>query len=429
MSGDKIPGDSQSISQRRLVRKPLKGSVVRTYSHSQLQTFETCPLRYKFRYIDRLEAPIEETVEMYVGSRVHETLEKLYKDLQLEKLNSLDELLEFYHAEWKKQWNAAVKITRQGYSEKNYADYGAKCVRQYYERHKPFNESETLDVERWVSFSLSPSGKYRMRGKIDRVARRRDGDWEIIDYKTGGHVYTQAEADRDRQLALYQIGLETLWPEVKRVELVWHFVGRNMTVRSSRARERLDELRDATIQLINRIEAEKAFEPCRGSWCDWCEYQPVCPLWKHVVATQALPPAQFAADEGVQLANQIAEAKRQRDTWDQRYEALRELIAEFCRQQKIRAVAGSGVRVSVKETEQIKLPGKNDAERENLERLLKKLGRWEYVAGLDIYELKRVMKDRLWPEDVLAQLQPYATTETATQVRVTRTKESDDEEL
>ncbi len=404
------------------------GHAVRTYSHSQLQAFETCPLKYKFRYIDRVETPIEETVEMFVGSRVHETLEKLYRDLQLEKLNSLDDLIEFYRAQWQKEWSPAVKINERGATEKNFFDYGARCLRNYYERFKPFDQSQTLATELQLRFSLDDRAQYKMAGFIDRAARRADGTYEIHDYKTGRSLPAQPSLDRDRQLALYQIGLRGQWPDVERVELIWHYVHFDMTMTSTRTVDQLEELRKATMEGIDRIEAEKEFKPEKGAWCDWCEYQPVCPLWKHVVAVQALPPAQFAADEGVKLANQIAETKRQMDHLSEHYEELKELIAEFCRQQKIKVVAGSGVRVSVKEVEQIKLPAKHEPQREALEQLLRKLGRWEYVEGLDIYELRRVLKDRLWPEDILAQVRPYATTETSTQVTVRKKKDRDDDE-
>jgi hypothetical protein len=43
------------------------------YSHSRLETFETCPQKYNFRYIDEIAKLKEQTVEAFVGSRVHET--------------------------------------------------------------------------------------------------------------------------------------------------------------------------------------------------------------------------------------------------------------------------------------------------------------------------------------------------------------------
>ncbi len=47
------------------------------YSHSQLSTFEQCRQKFKLQYIDKVETEVEESVEAFLGSRTHETLEKL----------------------------------------------------------------------------------------------------------------------------------------------------------------------------------------------------------------------------------------------------------------------------------------------------------------------------------------------------------------
>ena len=64
------------------------------YSHSRLTTFENCPYKYKLKYIDRVETEDFETVEAFLGSRVHDALEKLYRDLLNGKELSLGDLLE-----------------------------------------------------------------------------------------------------------------------------------------------------------------------------------------------------------------------------------------------------------------------------------------------------------------------------------------------
>src|SRR3954470_12037848 len=74
------------------------------YSNSRIETFEQCPRKYKLRYVDNIRTD-REGVEAFVGKRVHETLEKLYRDLKLTKLNSLEDLLAFYEAAWEKNWH------------------------------------------------------------------------------------------------------------------------------------------------------------------------------------------------------------------------------------------------------------------------------------------------------------------------------------
>ena len=58
-----------------------------------------------------------------------------------------------------------------------------------------------------MQFPLDGDGRYAVRGVIDRLVRARDGALEIHDYKTGRRLPSQDELDRDRQLALYEIGV------------------------------------------------------------------------------------------------------------------------------------------------------------------------------------------------------------------------------
>ena len=55
--------------------------MLHVYSHSRISTFETCPLKFKLRYLDKIE-PLRGNIEAFMGSRVHDTLEKLYRDKQ-----------------------------------------------------------------------------------------------------------------------------------------------------------------------------------------------------------------------------------------------------------------------------------------------------------------------------------------------------------
>ncbi len=249
------------------------------YSHSKLETFEKCALRYRFKYIDRIEKPDVQGVEAFLGKRVHEALQKLYEDLRRGQAHSLDGILEFYREKWRRQWAPGVKIVRRGTTERDYMLYGEICLTNYYRRYTPFAHSETLALEEHFQFPLDGKGRYAMQGYIDRVARRADGTYEIHDYKTSRRQPTQYAVDCDRQLGLYQIALQTGRPEAQRVELFWHYLGQDQTLQSTRQPKQLAQLCETTTRLIEHIEREKRFEPHKSPLCDWCEYKPECPVW------------------------------------------------------------------------------------------------------------------------------------------------------
>lgn len=259
------------------------------YSASRLSTYESCPRQYKFRYLDRIPRT-EESIEAFLGSRVHESLGKLYQDLQRGEAPSLDDLLRDYHSQWGQHWHDQVKIVKQDYSVDHYKRFGERCLVNYYQAHTPFANGQTMGLEHHVTTCLDADGRYSIQGYIDRLARVGTGRYEIHDYKTSGRLPSRSEIDADRQLALYQLGVERMWPDAEAVELVWHFLAFRRELRSRRTPQALERLKGTTITLIDRIEADVEFTPSRSSLCHWCAYQNICPLWNaHPVAHDAEP--------------------------------------------------------------------------------------------------------------------------------------------
>lgn len=388
------------------------------YSHSRLETFENCPLKYKFQYIDKISKLEFVTIEAFVGQRVHEALQKLYDELLFGRRNRADDLLAFYRERWQKGWMPTIHIVDARRTAEDHFNYGAECIRVYYEKYKPFQQSRTLATEERLDFPLDGAGRYRMTGYVDRIARRDDGTYEIHDYKTSRTLPAQSEADTSRQLALYQMGVAAKWNDVKRVELMWHYVRHGVTLRSTRTPQQLTQLRETTARLIDRIESTRNFEPHKSRLCDWCEYKPECPLWKHVEKVGGLPAAEFKAEEGVKLADRYAETSRESKRLEKLLEELKTQILAFAEQKGIKVLQGSGVRVSVSTREYAVFPEKENPQREQLEMFLHEAGRWEEVAALSTAELRRVLEDEAWPLALLEKLGRFARRESRTTLRV-----------
>jgi putative RecB family exonuclease len=83
------------------------------YSHSRLSTFEQCPHKFKLRYIDKVETDVEESVEAFMGIRVHETLKKLYQYLMYQNEDTLGYLFGFLRDEWATNWNNSITIVKK----------------------------------------------------------------------------------------------------------------------------------------------------------------------------------------------------------------------------------------------------------------------------------------------------------------------------
>jgi putative RecB family exonuclease len=248
------------------------------YSASRLSTYESCPLQYRFRYIDRI-LRTDESIEAYLGSRVHEALNTLYRTLELGGEPSLSDLLKEYHWQWGQRWHNQVKIVKQDRSIEHYKEFGERCLVNYYQAHQPFNHGQVLGLEYQVAASLDPHGCYKIQGYIDRLVAVGPGRYEIHDYKTSGRLPSQDAIDVDRQLALYQLAIEATWPDAQEIELVWHYLAFGRELRSTRTPQALERLRHSTIAVIDRIEADTEFKPIKSNLCHWCTYQNICPLW------------------------------------------------------------------------------------------------------------------------------------------------------
>jgi putative RecB family exonuclease len=396
------------------------------YSHSQLETYENCPQKYKFKYIDKIRKPLEAGIEAFVGSRVHETFQKLYDDLKLRKLNTLHELLRFYSSRWRQEWGPNVKIVKEGLTQESYREYGESCIRNYYEQYYPFDQSDTLDTEMRLVFALDADGRHRVQGYVDRLARRADGVYEIHDYKTSRDLPAQTYVDSSRQLALYQIGLRARWNDVERVELIWHYVSSKTSLHSSRTHEQLQDLAKRTIGLIDEIESAEEFKPVKSRLCDWCEYRADCPIWKHVLAVESLPPEQFSKDQGVTLANEYAATKRQIDELDERLKGLRENIEKFAEQHSVRVIRGNGVQLSFTHTQHTIFPPREDPEWTMLQNIIRNNGKWDEVSEVSTAKLGKVLREKAWPKTLLGKLARYVRTRTTTTVRLSGTSTQDD---
>lgn len=271
-----------------------------TYSNTMLSMYENCPLQYKYAYVDRIELEkVPENIEAFMGRRVHETLFKLYHDMLLSRLNTLEDLHGYYHDIWEKNWSDDIAIVKKGYTWKDYYDTGRRCISDYYNRYMPFNDSRTIGLEQKVRINIDG---YRLTGIIDRLSRRDNGHYEIHDYKTSQSLPQQSCLNGDRQLGLYQIGIEDSQRDVESVDLIWHYLVHDEELRSRHSADDIRKLKQEVVSLILEIERagkEDIFPARESLLCNWCGYRGICQAHKQVSAAEDLSPPGLIGDRGM----------------------------------------------------------------------------------------------------------------------------------
>jgi putative RecB family exonuclease len=411
------------------------------YSHSRIKTYEECPLKYKLRYIDGIKRYDIEGVEAFLGSRVHETLEKLYDDMKLSKLNTLEEITAYYEKLWKQHWNDNVFIAQKGFDQKHYKELGRQHVKAYYKRYHPFDQSRTIATEMSIEFPLDEAKQYLMIGKIDRVALDSGGVYEAHDYKTSGYLPTQEEIDNDRQLGVYHLGIKKNWPDAKNIVLIWHFLTFDKEMTSARKDATLERLRGDIISLIKEIESLdlSEFKPKESALCNWCEYQDLCPKKKHKFCLSNLSENQYLKEPGVKLVNEYASLKaevvkikkkhdQELEAYDEKFALLEEAILRYAEKNKVEVITARDFMIKVKMDKKIKFPGKSDKARPQLEYYIKEAGKWNEVSTLDTKALEEIVKKQSWGKELREKIMEYGKIEDTHSVRLVKNARDDEDE-
>lgn len=372
-----------------------------TYSHSKISTFEQCRLKYKFRYIDNIYVE-GESIEAFMGKMVHLVLEKLYNDVQHMKMPDCKDLIEFFNKRWKKEFTNDIKITKEQYNSENYRLMGERYITEYYETYKPFNHEKTLGLETENLLDLGDGRKYHIR--IDRLTEK-DGTIHIRDYKTSLTLPDQAKLNEDRQLAMYSIWVKEQFPEAKKIDLIWHFLAFNKELKSSRNEFQLEQLRSNVISIMKEIEDCKEFPPEVSALCNWCEYQSICPKFRHLYEINEKDEEDFKNDDGVNLVDQYATLSNTISQFEKEKEKIRDKLIKFAKTKDVDTIFGSNQKISVNEFEYLRLPEKED--RFLLDLKIKENKLWEELSELDTHKLKQYILENKLPEDLRLEIEAF----------------------
>ncbi len=386
-----------------------------TYSISRIGTFESCRLQYKYAYIDRLPSELE-TIEAFMGSMVHEALKEFYDLVKNRVVKPPEWLLAKYEEIWQKNFTDSIKIIKKDLSAEDYFRKGATCLSDYYREYHPFDQAKVVKNEESIFFTLRHNeAEYSFRGILDRLDwNDREKIFEIHDYKTSGSLMTQEEADQDRQLPLYQIALQTRWPEAERAKLIWHFLAFNKQIESSRTEEQLARLRQDLVARIGEIEACTDYPPNRSALCEWCAYQDICPEWKHPKAMEKLDVNEYRNDPGVVLVSKYAELESKKK--DLREEIavieaeelkIEQAAVEFAEKEGIRVIDGPDHQLWITIKDEVCAPTRKEDEHkwQGLRDYLIRENKFVEVSTINNGMLNARIRN--WPKEVFKQIENF----------------------
>jgi DNA helicase-2/ATP-dependent DNA helicase PcrA len=228
-------------------------------SASDIETYRTCPLKYKFARVFRI--PSEPTLNQRFGILVHQVLERYHQSGG----RTIDEMLGLLEAGWRRGGFGSSDQERQLHAKADGA------LRRYHERFRD-EDGEPLWFEKAFSFRM---GAHTLRGRVDRVDRLPDGDYELIDYKTG-RPRSPAQLREDVQLSLYAVGAREAWglPSSRQSYL---YVLDDAKVPLPVEEVDRDWITETVFDVADGIMAQ-GFEPTPSyAACSICDYRIACP--------------------------------------------------------------------------------------------------------------------------------------------------------
>ncbi len=332
-----------------------------TYSHSKINTFETCPYQYKLHYIDKITPEVPTTIEAFMGDLVHQTLELMYKNRKFKKRVEKKILIKFFRDLWEKEYSDDILIAKEdeGLNANNYKKMGEKYISDYYDSHKD-DDMTILGLETQDRLTLPDGNSWHVR--IDKLGCKGD-TYFVCDYKTNARIKLQEEADGDRQLAMYSIWVRDKFKDAKKVILKWHMLAFDKDITSERTNEQLKALQQEVMETIQEIEEatkENDFPTNTTKLCDWCGYKSQCPSFKHLVEIEEKPIEKFKEDEGVKFVDEFSEIKNKLSELQEKQDELRDKLIEFAKQKEVDVIYGSNTKASVKEFDKIVMPEGED---------------------------------------------------------------------
>ena len=173
------------------------------YSFSRLSAFNTCPYSYNICYNEDDRG--EESVYTFLGSSVHEIVE----DLQQGKITNDEALIKFID-----KVDDCDLLGLEFISETTKQKY-IENISHFIVNFKPMEGQFFIEEEILVEIN-----GYLLKGFID-IYFKNNNEIVILDYKTSSKFAKRDLIPNGRQLVLYAIALEQMYPDCKVVAIGW----------------------------------------------------------------------------------------------------------------------------------------------------------------------------------------------------------------
>jgi putative RecB family exonuclease len=248
----------------------------RSLSPSSMSTFTSCPLAFRFSYIERLPEPPSAPASK--GTLVHLALQHLMWRPSAHRTIE-NALLDLERASG--ELAADPEFSELDLTEEEWASFRAQAevfVRNYFELEDP-TKITVLGVELRVSAETADG--VVIRGIIDRLDLGPDGELVIIDYKTGREPSTSWEQQSMAGIHIYSLLCERMFGRrPKSIQLLYlSKPERIVTAPSDQSVRGVEMKSGALMKAVRTACARSDFRPRTSALCNFCSFKEFCPAY------------------------------------------------------------------------------------------------------------------------------------------------------
>lgn len=358
-------------------------------SYSSLNTYQSCPLKYKYQNIDKIKAP--KNIDALFGSSVHASLKFMFQRGPL--YPAIDQVIDFFRTIWEQKKLPMEADALDSSAEAVYYKEGISILEKFHKSNPPWNFN-VADMESWFEFDIDDpktGEKHIVSGIMDRIDKNADGSFEIIDYKTKRKLPSQKDIDNDLQMSIYQLGLLKKWPHISgdKIKLSFYFLKHGEKISTSRTAEQIEETKKLILDTIrdigDKIKNNGEFPPYPSGLCDWCEYKQICPMWRHMYRKQNEKDKVKNQEELNQIIGEYFRLKDQNSQNNDRLDELKTFVYGFMDEQGVERVFNNEgyLTRTIKE--------KNVYDLEKVKEVLTPVGKWDDILEPDEKKIDKLL--------------------------------------
>ncbi len=240
-------------------------------SPSSASSYQQCPRRWQFRYVDRLPDPPTEAA--VTGTFAHMVLEKLMQELPENR--TVERAKKLARELWPSMENS------RDYQQLNLDDAqglafrknGWQAITGLWDVEEP-DKVEVAATEQDIKVAING---VPFRGIIDRVDAT-DKGLVITDYKSGKAPSERFSANYTTQMLLYAAALGELQGR-QPVKAQLLYLGQKVVdveITAENLEEATTKLRKTWLKIMNSCTTQK-FEASPSALCGWCPFVAHCP--------------------------------------------------------------------------------------------------------------------------------------------------------